>query len=72
MQPLEGVSARFLKSAAKIRAAHRVVFQKLRAGTGRDDRAGLQNVAAVGDGKRHLRVLLDKKDRRARLDAADG
>ena len=38
-------------------------MQQLLAGAGHGDLAGLEHVAACGDGKRHLRILLDKEHR---------
>ena len=42
-------------------------MQELLAGAGHGDLAGLEHVTACGDGKRHLRVLLDQKHRGAGL-----
>ena len=53
--------------ASEVGFADVVVVQELLAGTGHGDLAGLEHVTACGDGKRHLRVLLDQQDRGACL-----
>ena len=52
---------------SQIRLAHRVVVHERVGAAFLDDMAGFQHIGTVSDGKRHLRVLLDQQDRRARL-----
>ena len=54
-------------SAAQVGAANVVVMQEFLARAAQGDIACLHHVAARGDGKRHLRVLLDQQDRGACL-----
>ena len=52
---------------AQIRLAYHLVFLELGGVIGQDDLAGLDHVSAVGDGKRHERVLFHQQDGRAFL-----
>ena len=53
--------------SSQIRLAHVVVLEQLAPGTGQRDAPGLHDVAARGDGERHLGVLLNQQDRGPRL-----
>ena len=66
MQTHEGLHFAFVL-AAQIRFADRVAFDELLARTAEGDAPGFEDVGAVGDLKRHLRVLLHQQDRRAAL-----
>src|SRR6476659_2312729 len=50
-------------SAPQVRAAHGVVAEQLVGGSGRDDRARLEYVAALRDAEREVGVLLDDQHR---------
>src|SRR5687767_5366823 len=43
------------------------VLEEVGGGVGEDDAAGLEDVAAVGDGEGHVGVLFDEEDGRALL-----
>ena len=52
---------------SQIRLAHRVVVHERVGAAFLDNVAGFQHIGAVGDGKRHLRVLLDQQNGRTSL-----